>query len=133
MAEDEGGIALLLTEPQNTFEMREMEVTVYRGVEIQVLSDGIFIHQANCTMKILQNFNMLHAKPSENPLTTLEENNDWPLDGDTPNRQAVGSLAYLADATRPDVAFAVNLLAAQGSNQRHQRRYGLGAMNEEER
>lgn len=110
MAENEEHIDDLLVQLKERFEMREMDVTVYRGVEIERESDGIFIHQTKYTKKVLETFHMRNSKPSDNPTIMLDDTHK-PLDSNTPYRSAVGSLAYLADTTRPDIAFAVNQLA----------------------
>lgn len=117
IAQEESDIVDLLHELKLMFEMHEMEVTIYRGVEILMQKrDGILLHQMNYTKKILTTFNMNDSKPAGNPVLQLDEQMNGPLDADTPYRQAVGSLAYLADTTRPDIAFAVNQLARKMAN-----------------
>lgn len=93
------------------FKMRELEVNVYRGIEIKQNKLGIFISQENYANKVLETFNMLQAKPAANPVNVLDESRNEPLAAHVPFRSAVGSLAYLADMTRPDISYAVNQLA----------------------
>lgn len=109
-ARDESSIVKMLEKLKDKFEMREMDVNVYRGIEIVKQEDGIFVHQAKYTQKILEVFNMSNAKQASNPAIDLNDE-EIPLEPDKPYRNAVGSLAYLADTTRPDIAFAVNQLA----------------------
>lgn len=46
-AHDDSIIAVLLRKLQDQFEIRELEVNVYRGLEIEVQEDGILVHQSN--------------------------------------------------------------------------------------
>ena len=50
-----------------------------------------------------------------------EEGNEEILGPEVPYLSAIGALMYLANHTRPDITFAVNLLARYGSSptQRH--------------
>ncbi|CAB0041196.1 unnamed protein product, partial [Trichogramma brassicae] len=71
--------------------------------------------------KILEKFKMTECKPQETPMITrqakkIESKNSekqkemiTPFHG--PFREAIGSLLYLAGVTRPDIAYAVNLLS----------------------
>uniref|UniRef100_A0ABD2X080 Reverse transcriptase Ty1/copia-type domain-containing protein n=1 Tax=Trichogramma kaykai TaxID=54128 RepID=A0ABD2X080_9HYME len=71
--------------------------------------------------KILEKFKMTECKPQETPMITrqakkIESKNPekqkemiTPFHG--PFREAIGSLLYLAGVTRPDIAYAVNLLS----------------------
>lgn len=111
----ESDINDMLEQLQNRFEIRELEVNVYRGLEIVSRGDSIFVHQTNYTKKILNIFNMLDSKPADNPVANFEDSKE-PLRSDVPYRQAVGSLSYLADTSRPDIAFAVNRLAQKNKN-----------------
>lgn len=90
--------------------MRELQVTTYRGIEIETQHDGIFIHQSKYTQKLLETYKMASANASSNPGIMLPEE-EVPLEPNKPYRNVVGSLAYLADTTRPDIAFVVNRLA----------------------
>ena len=75
-------------------------------------SDGsIFVRQVVYTNKILQKFNMAETKGVSTPASREEGDNHKDVSGKVPYRKAVGSLMYLAAATRPDIAFAVNKAA----------------------
>lgn len=58
---------------------------------------------------------MHDAKPVDNPTTltkeTVETEGDEPLSATVPYREAVGSLMYAANITRPDITFAVNRIS----------------------
>lgn len=108
-ADHQADIEDVLNSLKQKFKMREMPVNKYRGLEIVLLNDGIFIHQESYTRKVLETFNMAQAKQVANPVPdgVLDER---PLDPNVPYRSAVSSLAYLSDTTRPDISFAVNKL-----------------------
>ena len=105
-----------LGEPKNF-----LGVTIERSKEKGTLK----IHQSMYIENILQRFNMKDCKPQNTPMVTrqvsnrnkrskLEEkesNNQKSIKNGVPFREAIGSLMYLANATRPDIAFAVNYLA----------------------
>lgn len=113
-AENETDITRILSELENEFEMRKLEVNIYRGIQIVIQEDGIFIHQAKYAHKVLKTFNMLDANKANNPVIMFMAEETL-LDGSVPYRNAVGSLSYLADTTRPDIAFAVNQLTRKSA------------------
>ena len=104
-----------LGEPRNFLEM-----TIQRNRKER----KIVIHQAAYTEKVLEKFNMKECKPQSTPMVTRQvknRNNKVKLHTEDPEsineikkvpyREAIESLMYLANATRPDIAFAVNYLA----------------------
>ena len=110
------------------FEMKDLRKTKYcLGLEIEHKSDGILIHQTVYIEKILKRFNMDNAHPLSTPMIvrTLDPKKDSfrPLeDGEkilgheVPYLNTIGALLYLAQCTRPDIAFSVNLLARFSSH-----------------
>ena len=85
---------------------------------------NIIIHQETYTEKVLQKFDMESCNPQSTPMVTRQvqnRNKRCKLDCVTleekseikkvPYREAIGSLKYLANVTRPDIAYAVNYLA----------------------
>ncbi|XP_074337364.1 secreted RxLR effector protein 161-like [Apium graveolens] len=91
------------------------------------LSSGIFVHQSNYTEKILDRFYMDKTHPLTTPMVvrSLEVEKDpfrprkqdeETLGPEVPYLSAIGALMYLANNTRPDIAFAVNLLARFSSD-----------------
>lgn len=115
-ARGEEEIEDVLQKLQANFKMRELEVTLYRGLEIVQQQDGIFIHQENYAKKVLESFNMSEANPAQNPMCQFDGEENEPLQPNVPYRKTVGCLAYLADYTRPDMAFTVNVLARKLSS-----------------
>ena len=105
------------------FEMKDLGKTIYcLGLEIEHKSDGILIHQSAYIEKILKRFNMDNAHPlstlmivrtidpKKDPFRPLEDGEKI-LGPEIPYINAIGVLLYLAQCTRPDIAFSVNLLA----------------------
>ena len=109
------------------FEMKDLGRTKFcLGLQIEHLQGGIFVHQSNYTEKILKRFHMDKAHPLNSPMVVRSLNvNDDPfrpreddkeiLGPETPYLSAIGALMYLANNTRPDIAFAVSLLSRYSS------------------
>lgn len=75
----------------------------------------MLIHQSAFTEKIIEKFRMANAKPlcmpadpnvRLSPCTAEDERAT-----SVPYREAIGSLVFLASITRPDIAFAVNMVS----------------------
>ena len=82
----------------------------------------MFVHQSTYTKRVLEKFNMDKCHPLKTPMVvrSLEadkdpfrpkEEDEEVLGSEVPYLSAIGALMYLANCTRPDIAFAVNLLA----------------------
>ena len=105
------------------FEMKDLGKTKFcLGLQLEHLPTGILVHQSAYVQKVLQKFNMDKAYPSPTPMVvrSLERDTDpfrprqegeEVLGPEYPYLSAIGALMYLANSTRPDIAFAVNLLA----------------------
>jgi hypothetical protein len=95
----------------------EFKVTIgslenFFRMQIKCQNDGsIFVSQEAYTNQILQKFNMAEAKGVSTSASRDESDNHKDVSGKVPYREAVGSLMYLAAATCPDIAFAVNKAA----------------------
>jgi hypothetical protein len=115
------------------FEMKDLGKTKYcLGLQLEHLPSGILVHQSAYVQKILEKFNMDKSYPSKTPMgvRSLEmekdqfrpqEEGEEILGPEVPYLSAIGALMYLANSTRPDIAFAVNLLARHSAKptQRH--------------
>lgn len=105
------------------FEMKDLGKTKYcLGLQIEYTKNGILVHQSNYTERVLKRFDMDKANPLSTPMMgrTLnvekdpfrpKEENEEDLITEVPYLSAIGALMYLSNCTRPDIAFAVNLLA----------------------
>ncbi|KAL4018248.1 hypothetical protein IC575_021838 [Cucumis melo] len=97
------------------------------GLQIEHLVDEIFIHQSTYTEKILKRFYMDKAHPLNIPMVVQsldvkkdifrpQEDNEEILGPEVQYLSAIGALMYLANNTRPDITFSVNLLARYNSS-----------------
>ena len=102
------------------FEMTDMgQVHHILGLQIQYeKGKKLTIDQSHYTEKILERFGMKNCNPISTPADNYthlrayqDEDQDTVLMDNTRYRSAVGALMYLAIATRPDIAFAVNRVA----------------------
>jgi hypothetical protein len=108
--------------------MKDLSVTkLCIGLQIEHLHNGIFVHQSNYIQKILKRFNIDKAHPLSTPMVVRslnvkkypyrpQENNEKSLGPEVPYLSSIGALMYLANNTRPDIAFSVNVLARYSSN-----------------
>ncbi|XP_050378384.1 secreted RxLR effector protein 161-like [Argentina anserina] len=118
---------------KSEFEMKDLGKTRFcLGLELEHRACGILIHQSAYVQKMLRRFNMDKVHPvstpmigrsldvKKDPFRPLEEDEEV-LGAETPYLSAIGALLYLAQCTRPDIAFSVNLLARFSSapTQRH--------------
>ncbi|XP_074377841.1 secreted RxLR effector protein 161-like [Apium graveolens] len=113
---------------KNEFEMKDLGKTKFcLGLQVEYLSSGIFVHQLTYTEKVLDRFYMDKSHPLTTPkvVRSLEVENDPfrpkkededPLGPEVPYLGAIDALMYPANNTRPDIAFAVNLLARFSSD-----------------
>lgn len=109
------------------FEMKDLGITKYcLGLQFEHTKDGIFVHQSNYTEKVLKRFHMNNAHPLSTPMVVRSldvekdpfrprADDDEILGPEVPYLSAIGALMYLANNTRPDIAFSVNLLARYSS------------------
>ena len=90
------------------------------GLQIEHFQNGIFVHQSTYTKRVLKHFNMdksnILSTPmvvrslniESDPFRPREEKKEI-LGPEVPYLSAIGALMYLANCTRPDISFAVNL------------------------
>ena len=103
------------------FEMKDLGKTKFcLGLQIEHLPEGVFVHQSTYTKRVLEKFNMDKCHPLKTPMVvrSLEadkdpfrpkEEDEEVLGPEVPCLSAIGALMYLANCTRSDIAFAVNL------------------------
>lgn len=92
---------------KNQFEISDLgKLTYFFGIEFEMNSQGIVIHQKKYALNILKRFKMLDCKPISTPVDTrvnLSLISDEKEFDSTLLKQIVGSLRYLRH-TRPDKA-----------------------------
>ncbi|XP_070677529.1 uncharacterized mitochondrial protein AtMg00810-like [Malus domestica] len=116
-------LARTVTHLKSEFEMKDLGKTQYCvGLKIEHHSDGILVHQTNYTHKVLCRFNEDKAKPSsihmvirslnakQDPFRPNEDDEEI-LEPEVPYLSVIGALLYLAQCTRLNISFTVNLLA----------------------
>ena len=90
---------------------------------------SILIHQASYAENVIERYLKKECAQKDTPMVTrqvknknkrLKENAENSTKDEEfekhPYREAIGSLMYLANATRPDIAYAVNFLARMQVN-----------------
>ncbi len=104
---------------QKKFEIKAKPLEYFLGLEIKQLENGsIHVNQAAYATKVLAKFGMLNSNPVSTPADSSIQNFGLSDDVVTnfPYREAVGSLMYLAIATRPDISYAVGVVSRFLSN-----------------
>jgi hypothetical protein len=104
------------------FEMKDLSRTkFFLGLQVEHLHMSILVHPSAYVQKILEKFNMDRAYSARTPMVVrvLEKDTDpfrQKKEGEEVLGQeysylsAIGALMYLANNTRPDIAFIVNYL-----------------------
>ena len=104
----------------SVFEMKDLgRLKSCIGIQVFHTTHGTFIHQESYTTKILKEYRMDNATSRSNPLEVRgsldlygPKLDDEPLlHPSFPYAQAVGAISYLANSTRPDISYHVNILA----------------------
>ena len=87
----------------------------FLGMNIAYQTDGtIILHQQSYINKILTTFRMNECKPISTPAVPLSYGNEEEeLPDNVPYRQAIGALHFLSNKTRPDIAYAVSVVASR--------------------
>ncbi len=111
----------LKAELNSMFELTDLgEPTKIVGIEISQRADSLTISQKQYIDAILRKYGMENANPVSTPLDPNEKlkSNEEKRETNRSNDYAslIGSLQYLATSTRPDIAYAVNRLAAYTAN-----------------
>ena len=99
---------------------------LYLDLQIEHLTNDIFVHQSPYTEKVLKRLCMDEAHPLNTPMVVRsldvnkdpfrpQEKDEEILGSEVPYLSAIGALMYLANTTRPDITFVVNLLARYSS------------------
>ncbi len=107
------------------FEMTDLgEPAKFLGIEIRRdrKNKTIAINQKNFIEVLLRKFDVYDVNAVSTPMVAynssqaITENSDAKEIADVPYRQAIGSLIYLQNGTRPDITYSVNVLSRKQSN-----------------
>lgn len=113
---------------KNNFEMKDLgSVKKCLGMTIERdISQGeLYLHQANHIEYMLQKFAMKNCNPVSTPMdpnVKLSSEMELKTEEDqrgmkrVPYLEAVGSLLYISQISRPDIAFAVNRVSSFNKN-----------------
>ena len=97
-----------------SFDMKDLgEANVILNIKLIKDESGITLLQSHYVEKVLSRFGFMDSKPSPTPYDpsmTLRKNNKIGRDH-LRYSQIIGSLMYLASATRPDISFTVSKLS----------------------
>lgn len=108
------------------FDMKDEGVcNYYLGMNVEQSEEGIFIHQHRYAKQVLNRFNLSCITPTKTPMTTdtkLRQEVNIKSTPEFKNRyqSMTGSLMWLANVSRPDLAFAINYCARFTSNPNQQ-------------
>ncbi|BBH06862.1 transposable element gene [Prunus dulcis] len=101
------------------FDMKDMgEAHVILGMKIEKTTQGISLSQSSTIEKMLKKFNYFECKPTPTPYDPnvhLKKNQGEPF-SQLKYSQMIGSLLYIANKTRPDIAYAVGRLSRYTHN-----------------
>lgn len=102
---------------KSTFNVKVLDMNYFVGLEVNRTNDSICLTQVNYIEQIIEKFNMSSANPCSTPIdpNIVFINNSEDV-VNFPYREAVGSLLFLASVTRPDIAFAVNIVCRYVNN-----------------
>jgi hypothetical protein len=97
-----------------SFDMKDMcETDVILNIKLIKVENVITLTQSHYVEKVLSHFGYKHSKPSPTPydLSLVLQKNKRIGRDQLRYSQTIGSLMYLASATRPDISFAVSKLS----------------------
>ncbi|XP_062713882.1 uncharacterized protein LOC134290716 [Aedes albopictus] len=126
MSNDEAMKNKLKKHLSNTFWMKDLGTAKHCvGIRIEKTNDGITLDQEAYVETVLKRFNMSECKPVKIPMNASEKlstkkspktDEEVAAMKDVSYQEAVGCLMYLAQCTRPDILFAVNVLSRFNQN-----------------
>ncbi|XP_020674690.1 uncharacterized protein LOC110093960 [Dendrobium catenatum] len=111
---NDDAISKILTKIHSKFNMKNLGIAHhFLGIKIQTLSDKYFLSQSSYAQSILKSVHLDDCNPLSNPSCTKipdQVPEDAILSAPSTYRRIIGSLQYLT-LTRPDIAYAVNVLS----------------------
>ena len=118
-----GSNSAIINETKNmlkrNFDMKDMGLAdVILGIKILRTNEGIALTQSHYVEKMLKKFNSFDCKPAKTPLELnvhLSKNMGEPV-AQEEYAKVIGSLMFITNCTRPDLACTVNKLSRFTSN-----------------
>lgn len=108
--DDQQEITNISTMLATKFKLKDLgEAKQFLGMEISQTENGIGLTQSRYIRETVSRFRQEDCKSVTTPMATAyEPSEDEEVDTKYPIREAAGCLQFIASATRPDIAFAVN-------------------------
>lgn len=105
----------LINHLQKEFKIKISPLSLFLGMQVNRQVDGsIFIRQEQYLNRLLERFHIGANSvtiPADNHQSFGDYNDEDRERGNFPFREAVGSLSFIANVSRPDIAYAVNSIA----------------------
>jgi hypothetical protein len=124
MVGSDAAVAAAMAALKAKFKVKDLGMLSFcLGLQVSQTPKGVLLHQASYIKKVLKRFNMgeiLRATKTPMVVRNLRPESDVfgprrgsekVLDEKYPYKEAIGALLYLANCSRPDIAFAVSVLA----------------------
>lgn len=114
---DKSAINSLIHKLSSCFTVTVGDAKTFIGLQVErESSNHLLIHQESYIKRLLHQFAMTDCKPVSTPMDASSKlsvvDDEHVKDGNSfPYRQLVGSLMYLSVCTRPDISYAVSMLA----------------------
>ena len=87
-------------------------LTCFLGIQVERISNGLFLHQRKYVDEILDRFKMNDCSPISTPLDrSIYSDDETELIDDIEYRSMIGSVQYLVSCTRADLSFPVSFLS----------------------
>lgn len=111
-------LSVVIKDLMLSFKIKVLSLHSFVGIEIIKSSNSIIIHQNQYTEQLIKRFNMSNASPCSTPAdnNVILTKNSSNCEINFPYREAVGALLFLASVSRPDIAFAVNIVSRYVNN-----------------
>ena len=108
--DDEKEIEKITKTMEKNFKMKDMgKLQEFLGIQATYTKTGIKLNQSNYTKKLIKKYGQENCKHEKIPMPkAYEPDPQVEFKDNYPIREAIGGLMYLANTTRPDIAFAVN-------------------------
>lgn len=111
-------LSVIIKDLMMSFKIKVLNLSSFVGMDICKSSESIVIHQKQYVEQLIDKFCMSDANPCSTPAdnnVVLTKSSDV-CEINFPYREAVGALLFLASVSRPDIAFAVNIVSRYINN-----------------